>query len=139
MFKSAGRAGRSCFTMIELMIVVIIVAILAASAIPIYRSAVDRAYQAEIGQALGVIRSAQRVHLAENNVYAADMGTLGITDRDFVDMQYVGGAGEFGIVVADEGASFTATWTNPSVDDPVPYATATIDEAGTLAFNLPPE
>ena len=64
--ESKKTAG---FTLIELMIVVIIVGILAAAAVPIYRFAVKRAYTSEAKASLGAIRSAELVYQAEHNVF----------------------------------------------------------------------
>jgi type IV pilus assembly protein PilA len=59
------------FTLVELMVVVIIVGILAAVAVPLYRQNVQRALASE-GKALaGSIRTAQRVYFAEHGVYGA--------------------------------------------------------------------
>ena len=95
--------------MIELMIVVIIVGILAASAVPLYRGALSRAYEAEVLSALGTLRSAQRMFYAEHDRYAnidfADVeedpimdGTdyFAISTNDFDDMSYVS-FGEFSV------------------------------------------
>ena len=57
------------FTLVELMIVVIIVGILAAVAIPMYRGSVNRAKASEAVAALGAIRSAERVYFAEHGTY----------------------------------------------------------------------
>ena len=57
------------FTLIELMIVVIIVGILAAAAIPIYRTFVKRAYETEAKASLGAIRSAELVYHAEYKTF----------------------------------------------------------------------
>ncbi|MBA2124527.1 hypothetical protein B9J78_06325 [bacterium Unc6] len=67
------------FTLVELMIVVIIVGILAVSAVPIYRANMRRAYSAEGFATLGAIRSAQRLYKAEFNTYLAV--TAGTGDR----------------------------------------------------------
>ena len=91
---------RKAFTLIELMIVMIIVAILAAAAVPIYSSLVSRAYEAEVLSALATVRTAQRAYYAENGAYpaAADPITGSVlmsndppylSSTDFVDLQYV--------------------------------------------------
>ncbi|MHC4123538.1 MAG: type IV pilin protein [Planctomycetota bacterium] len=54
------------FTLIELMIVVLIVAILAAAALPIYRGRMNSAKWAEGKTMLGTIATAIRVYAAEN-------------------------------------------------------------------------
>lgn len=57
------------FTLIELMIVVIIVGILAAASVGIYRFYVKRAYSTEAKATLGTIRSAELVYFAEYNTF----------------------------------------------------------------------
>ncbi|MCK4590884.1 MAG: prepilin-type N-terminal cleavage/methylation domain-containing protein, partial [Candidatus Latescibacteria bacterium] len=57
------------FTLVELMIVVVIVGILAAVAIPMYRGSVEKARASEAEAALGTIRSSERVYHAEHGVY----------------------------------------------------------------------
>ncbi|MDD5454704.1 MAG: prepilin-type N-terminal cleavage/methylation domain-containing protein [Candidatus Ratteibacteria bacterium] len=59
------------FTLVELMVVVIIVGILAAVAVPLYRSNVQRALASEGKALVGSIRTAQRVYFAEHGVYGA--------------------------------------------------------------------
>ncbi len=86
---------RKGFTLIELMIVMIIVAILAAAAVPLYTSIVSRAYESEIVSALGTIRSAARAYKAENGVYPTQMADLTggesplLSSDDFADLKYV--------------------------------------------------
>lgn len=57
------------FTLVELMITVIIVGVLAAVAIPLYQGNVTRAKATEADAALGTVRTALRVYLAENGAY----------------------------------------------------------------------
>ena len=57
------------FTLIELMIVVIIVGILAALAIPLYSGFVKRAYSSEAKATVGGIRTAELVYKAEKGVF----------------------------------------------------------------------
>jgi prepilin-type N-terminal cleavage/methylation domain-containing protein len=63
------RNNQRGFTLVELMIVVIIVGILAAVAIPMYQGATERAKASEAVAALGTIRGAMRVYYAEHGTY----------------------------------------------------------------------
>lgn len=63
------RRNERGFTLVELMIVVIIVGILAAVAIPMYQGATERAKASEAVAALGTIRGAMRVYYAEHGTY----------------------------------------------------------------------
>ena len=54
------------FTLIELMVVVIVVGILAAAAVPIYRFALSRAYSSEGKATMGTIRTAELVWVQED-------------------------------------------------------------------------
>jgi len=81
------------FTLIELMIVLIVLGILVAAAVPIYRSVVGRAYETEILSALGVVRTAQQLYRAQEEAWPADKAALegqGLLDEDdFDDMVYL--------------------------------------------------
>lgn len=57
------------FTLVELMITIVIIGILAAVAVPIYQSQINRAKASEADAALGTIRTALRVYYAENSTY----------------------------------------------------------------------
>jgi len=74
------RRNQAGFTLVELMIVVIIVGILAAVAIPMYQGATERAKASEAVAALGTIRGAMRVYYAEHGTYV----NANFTDGDQV-------------------------------------------------------
>jgi len=59
------------FTLVELMVVIIIVGILAAAAVPIYSAFVKKARVSEAKASIGTIRAAEEVYWAENAVYLA--------------------------------------------------------------------
>jgi len=129
---------RGGFTLIELMIVVIIVAILAASAYPIYRSIVSRAYEAEIVSGLSVFRTAERTYFAEHGEYTtlANLEAAGLVAADdFRDMKYVLYS-DYSIP-SSSAVTFTVRWTRPpaaSGRDVADYRHATVemDQSGNI-------
>lgn len=62
-------SGKGGFTLIELMIVIAIIAILAAVAIPQFMSARDKAKVTSTVQGLGAIRKAMEMYLADSDIY----------------------------------------------------------------------
>jgi prepilin-type N-terminal cleavage/methylation domain-containing protein len=82
------RKNERGFTLVELMIVVIIVGILAAVAIPMYQGATERAKASEAVAALGTIRGAMRVYFAEHGTYVNASFTDGaqITNGSVLDV-----------------------------------------------------
>ncbi len=69
------RNRKNCegFTLVELMVVAVIVAILAAVAIPLMSANKMRARVTEAESALGTVRSAMRALLAETEAYNVDI------------------------------------------------------------------
>jgi type IV pilus assembly protein PilE len=61
------RKDKSGFTMIELMVVVIIVAVLAAVAVPLYTSYIKNSRKSEATARLGAILTAAKSYYQENN------------------------------------------------------------------------
>ena len=77
---SMRRTGQTGFTLVELMIVVIIVGILAAVAVPMYSGATEKARATECVAALGTVRSALRNYYAEHVTFV----NANFTDGDRV-------------------------------------------------------
>lgn len=126
---SYGEDGGFCrrFTMIELMIVMIIIAILASSAVPIYRAAIGRAYETEVMTTLGVIRYTQRKYLVDHQQYAEDIDDLAVDEGDLPDMRYVRWEN---FSVEGDGTSFLAVWEGEI--DGYPYSRVTMDQRGNI-------
>jgi len=79
---------KSGFTLIELMVVVIVVGVLVAAAVPIYRFAVNRAYGSEGKATIGTMRKSEMTLHVENNtfIFGASEDTPSILEKLGVDV-----------------------------------------------------
>lgn len=118
------------FTLIELMIVVVIVAILAAIAIPSYQNSIQQTRRSDAREALTRIAAMQERFFFTNNRYGTlvELGFGGPTIRsqeDFYNVNLLGG------LVVDGRPVFTvqATATGAQVND-VRCQTFTLNQAG---------
>ncbi|MHC5158040.1 MAG: pilin [Planctomycetota bacterium] len=104
------------FTLIETMVVILIVSVLAAVAIPLMRGRVDRSKWAEANAAAGTIRSAVKIYFMENgDIVTGNLGdasvqqTLGIQSSDLTGSYFTASDYEIDSVSADGIAVITAT------------------------------
>ena len=108
------------FTLIELMVVVIIVGILAAVAIPLYRSNVKKAMASEGAALLGSVMTAERVYYAENSAYTTTQANLNVdaTGNKYFTAYTVSSADSAGFTATSSGTggaagvTVTMTYTN---------------------------
>ena len=146
------------FTLLEILIVIVILAVLAGLAIPVYAAAVEKSKAQEAIQNLELVRGSMLRFFATNNTYVGTTirpaGAVGAnTDIDADPNNPLGGqAWRFNYVIGGQTpAAFLATATriaarnaagpivppNPG-NDPVPAAGAsfiTIDQLGTVTRN----
>lgn len=139
--------SRKGFTLIELMVVIFIVGILAAVAIPIMRGRIDAAKWSEGKASAGSIRTALRAYFAEKGPdygnYAADLEgvgpavfgpALGFAASDLDGKYFVGGDFEIsGVAVVAEDLTYLITITaGGAAEAPATPAAMTLDQTGTF-------
>ena len=100
------RATRG-FTLVELLVVMVVVAILAAVAVPSYRDQVRKGRRAEAHEALMKVQTAQERWRSNNVSYAATVAALG--------QPATSASGNYAIsLAAASGTGYTATATAQS-------------------------
>ncbi len=122
------RREMAGFTLVELMVVVIIVGILAAVAVPVYRYNIRRAMASEGMAMVGSVRTAQRVWFAEHDAYTATWGNLS-GQVDIGDNKYFATAPTLTATGTGSSAAFTATAAGAGDAKGI---SVKIDESGTV-------
>ena len=122
------------FTLIELMIVVVIIGILAALAVPRFMRATTKSKQSEAKTVLKQIYVLERAYFQENDTYVAAANTAALAAA-LSGFEVPSGSPRYTYSVAAGAGgittSFTATATG-NIDDDATNDVWTIDQNGTL-------
>lgn len=112
---------RNAFTLIELMVVVIVIGILAAVAIPMMRGRIDSAKWSEGKAMMGTIARALRAHVSEkgnNFTVVPTLEQLGFVGNDLEGTYFTGGESGVGnfswIINSNNPLDFLITATAPA-------------------------
>lgn len=135
--------NRKGFTLIELMVVIFIVGILAAVAIPIMRGRIDAAKWSEGKASMGSIRTAIRALIAEKGnawfnggAASVDNAMLGFATQDLDGKYFVTGDYSFAITYVDDATEPTYTITctaGGATDAPTSPPSMTLDDTGAFS------
>ncbi|MFH1893905.1 MAG: prepilin-type N-terminal cleavage/methylation domain-containing protein [Candidatus Zixiibacteriota bacterium] len=113
------------FTLIELMIVVVIIGILAAIAIPRFMSTSAKAKQAEAKGLLKQVYTMERAYYQEHGTYTNDIAALGV--QVMASAWY-----DYSIVVNGTNFIATANAAAPGIDDDPTPDIWTVDGTGVI-------
>jgi len=123
--------SRKGFTLIELMIVVVIIGILAALAIPRFMATSGKAKKSEAKTVLKQLYQLERAYFQEHDAYVAGANTAGLVatslgfDDPGADARY-----DYSVTVAGNTFTATATELADADGDGVPNETLTMDQDG---------
>lgn len=118
------RHSRAGFTLIELLIVVVIIGILAAIAIPKFANSKEKAYIASMKSDLRNLVSTQEAYLADNMTYAPVKTDLNINESPGVTLTVTTGTTSWwGATAWHVGTSKTCAVFYGSGGSPIPPAT----------------
>ncbi len=133
---SKFHRSREGFTLIELMVVVVIIGILAALAIPRFMQATTKTKQAEAKSILKQIFVMEQAYRQEYNTYWGNgvtasaaapttMGRIGVE---------IGSTARYTYSLVAATSAFTATATSGILDDDAAVDTWTMNEQGVLTY-----
>ncbi len=127
----------SGFSLVELMIVIVIIGVLAAVAVPIYNNNVMKAKMSEADAALGSIRTQLRVYYGENGNYPAPGTGVAVVGAGWNDINATELDGKY-----FNDASYTYTCTDSSLytiicaKGEILEADRVLNQAGTLSGGI---
>jgi prepilin-type N-terminal cleavage/methylation domain-containing protein len=108
--------NRKGFTLIELLIVVVIIGILAAIAIPKFANTKEKAVVASMKSDLRNLVTAQESFFSDNQDYAGKIGAAQINGTGGAGtVAFTGSAGNVVVPAYGSAAGWSATVTNPAV------------------------
>ena len=130
--KCAPIRNAKGFTLMEILIVLVVLAVIVGLAVPIYQTTAKKTYKAEALNLLSALRQSEARYYQSRSprVY-----TTTIAQLDF-DPTQVAGTSHFGFAITTGAGLFTATATGNGVGLATASDTVTLTEAGTVGGTL---
>ena len=122
------------FTMTEILVVMVIVAILAVLSLPMLVKTIEKAKIGEAISNLNLIRTGQKIYFLERNTFSPDVSNLNIENPNEPTSRYF----DYSIPIPPSESDFTARAQRRS-NAPAPYSTYyyEIQKDGTITSNGP--
>ena len=133
MLRAVNYKKQAGFTLVELMIAVVVIAILAMVAIPAYNDSVTKGRRADAKSTLTTIAARQEQFFMDNKRYTADLTELGYAASANVDS--IDGYYNVSSAVTASPPSFTLTAVPKNTD--VDCKNFTLDEQGNEGVSGP--
>ena len=126
----------SGFSLVELMIVIVIIGVLAAVAVPSYNNNVTKAKMSEADATLGSIRTQLRVYYGENGVYPTAASGSYVIGADWNDIKVTEMTGRYFTDSSFTLESSTTAYTITCAAGSILNSDRTLSQAGTLAGGI---
>ncbi|QAU24266.1 prepilin-type N-terminal cleavage/methylation domain-containing protein [Dyella sp. M7H15-1] len=133
----AARRRPDGFTLIEMMIVVCIIAILAAIAIPAYKKQIMQSRESSAKSALLDLARREETFYSTNNYYTAEMATLGYAGVTSNAIKVPNNSNEayYSVTITAPASGGTTAATFTATAAPVAGSTQTSDPCGTYQID----
>ena len=116
MYNKVVRKAQGGFTLVELMITVVVIALLAMVAVPAYNDSIRKGRRADAKSMLSTIAARQEQYFMDNKTYADTTAKLGYTMNG--SNETVSTDGHYMVRIASASATAFEAEAQPVADDP---------------------